>query len=404
MLASVHRDDVEALGNLGGLLIDEIAGWAKQQHEAVAGRAFGWAGPAAAPVRLVHDAVTARAYRAVRLLGRSAGDAVGHALAPLAKGPSVSASPSGGQVLATLDAFLGDRLEEEGSPLALPMVLRNQQADVKIDRPGLAAAYPRATSRVVVLVHGLGETDLSWLGRDEAGTPWSYAHALVATGWTGALVRYNTGRRISSNGRSLAFLLEEVIGSWPEPVSDLALIGHSMGGLVIRSSCAQGIDAGHSWPSLVRSCVYLGSPHNGAPLEQGVNALAWLVGRFPDAGAVTAALRLRSAGIRDLGRGTVADEVDGEGGAEGRPVAATDVSLLASARHHLVAGQLGATGGNRVATFLGDLMVREESALGLGGRDGDALDLGERTTFPSVNHYALLKDRRVAEALVGWLG
>lgn len=399
----MQGDDVQALGSLGGLLIDEIAGWAKQNHEAVAGRVFGWFGPAGAPVRAVHDAVTGRTYRAVRLLGRVAGEAVGGVLAPLATGAPVSASFAGSQAVATLDAFLGDRLEEEGSSLALPMTLRSRQGDVRTDQPGLAAAYPEATSKVAVLVHGLGETDLSWLGRDEAGEPWSYAHALAPSGWTGALVRYNTGRRIPSNGRSLASLLEDVVASWPETVTDLALVGHSMGGLVIRAACAQGIDAGHSWPSLVRSCVYLGSPHHGAPLEQGVNALAWLAARFPDAGALTTALHLRSGGIKDLGRGTLAEEVEDADGAGSRP-APIEVGLLASARHHLVAGQLGPTRRNPVAAFIGDLMVLETSALGLGGRNAAALGLGERTTFPGVNHYALLKDRRVAEALVGWLG
>lgn len=234
----VNVDDAQALGHLGGLLVDEIAGWAEQQHLAVAGRVFSSVGPVAAPVRAVHDAVTGVTYRTARRLGRGGGNALGGALAMLATGAPISTSPAGGQAVATLDAFLGDRLEEEGSSLALPMALRSRHADVQIDRPGLASAYPKATSRVVVLVHGLGETDLSWLGRDEGGEPWSYAHALDPAGWTGASVRYNTGRRIHANGRSLASLLEAVVASWPEPVADLALVGHSMGGLVIRSACA----------------------------------------------------------------------------------------------------------------------------------------------------------------------
>jgi alpha-beta hydrolase superfamily lysophospholipase len=32
-------------------------------------------------------------------------------------------------------------------------------------------------------------------------------------------------------------------------VSEIALVGHSMGGLVARSACHQAAEAGRSWPS-----------------------------------------------------------------------------------------------------------------------------------------------------------
>lgn len=395
----MRRNDIEGVGHLGGLLVDELAGWAEEHHRAVSGRAFRWMGPPASPVKALHDCLTGMTYRRVRTLGRLGGQALGSVLAPLAGGEPVSASPAGGQVVATVDAVLGDRLEEAGNPLALPMTLRSRQTDVPLDRASLSDAFPNATPRVVVFVHGLGETDLSWIGRDDAGRPWSYANALEPSGWTGALVRYNTGRRIAANGASLATLLDEMVAAWPVEVADLALVGHSMGGLVLRSACATGIDAGHSWPALVRSCVYLGSPHHGAPLEQGVSALAWLLSRLPETVAVASALRLRSAGIQDLGRATLADA--GQLGEEEQ--AEPEAGLLPSARHHLVAGRLGRTLFNPVAV-LGDLMVGERSALGLGNRRVAALDPCERATFPGTHHYGLLKDRRVAEALAGWLG
>jgi len=56
-----------------------------------------------------------------------------------------------------------------------------------------------------------------------------------------------------------------------------------------------------------------------------------------------------------------------------------------------------------VAAVLGDMVVRSDSALGLGERGGEALDLAERTVLPGTHHFALLKDPRVAEALVRWL-
>jgi len=115
------------------------------------------------------------------------------------------------------------------------------------------------------------------------GRPWSYAHALQPSGWTGATVRYNTGRHIAANGESLAFLIDGVVAA------------------------------------------------------------------------------------------------------------------------HLVAARLGTSEHNPAAALLGDMMVRSDSALGLGEGTAGALDLAERTVFPASNHFGLLTDHRVAAVLIGWL-
>jgi len=395
---------VRALGHLGGQVVGEVAGWVEELHRTVASRTFRSLGVLGLPVRQVHDVIAGGSFAAVRAVGQSAGDVAGALLAGVVGGEDLSASPAGGQAVAALDALLGDRLEQEGSALALPMALRQEGRDVIADAEGLRAAYPAATGRVLLLVHGLGETDLAWMGRDEEGQPWSYAHALESFGWTGAAIRFNTGRRIAANGASLASLIDDLVAAWPVPVTDVALVGHSMGGLVIRAACASGAVAGHSWPGLVRSCVYLGSPHHGATLERGVNVLGWLLGKVPEARPVSSVLRLRSAGIKDLRYGLLttdgwgADDVDGllTGNA-------SDVAPLASARHHLVAAHLGSSERHPAAVVLGDLLVRPGSALGLGHRRVVALDPCERTTLAGTHHFGLLKDRRVAEALIGWL-
>jgi len=394
--------EAEALGHLGGQLIAGVAGWAEELHLAVAARAFGYLGGVGAPARAVHDVVAARAYSTVRAFGDAAGQVGGAVLAPLAGGSSLVDSPAGGQLVALLDGLLGDRLHDQQSPLALPMALRSGGKDVAADRAALELAFPDATGRLVLFVHGLAETDLAWVGRDEAGRPWSYAHAVEPIGWSGAAVRYNTGRHIAASGASLASLIEEVVGAWPVPVTDLALVGHSMGGLVIRAACASAAVAEQQWPALVRSCVYLGSPHHGATLEQGVNIFGRLLGRVAEAGPVASLLRSRSAGIRDLRYGllTAEDDTDIDELLTGTP---TDVALLPTSRHHLVAAHLGTSDHSPAALLLGDLFVRPGSALGLGSRRAVALDSGERTTFPATNHFGLLKDPRVAEALVEWL-
>jgi hypothetical protein len=390
--------EVRALGHLGGQVVGEVVGMAEELHRAVASRTFASLGGIGEPVRVVHDTIADGAYAAVRAAAGAVGDAGGALLAPLAGGPPLSGTPAGGQVVAALDAVIGDRLDRQGSPLALPMALRSRSHDVGVDTASLREAFPGATGRVVVFVHGLAETDLSWMGRDDAGQPLSYASALQPTGWTGAALRYNTGRRIAANGASLADLLEELVAAWPVEVTDLALVGHSMGGLIIRAACLSGAEEGQGWPALVRSCVYLGSPHHGATLERGVNVLGWLLGHVPQARPVATVLRLRSAGIKDLRYGVLT-----AGDGDGQPGRGSNVALLASARHHLVAGHLGASERHPAALLLGDLLVHPGSALGLGRRRVVALDPCERTTLPATNHFALLKDRRVAEALAGWL-
>ena len=155
-----------------------------------------------------------------------------------------------------------------------------------------------ATPHVVVFVHGLGETEFAW------GRP-SYGDRLAEDlGATPVFVRFNTGRHISSNGASLAALLDELVADWPVEIERLAIVGHSMGGLVARSACHHGGD----WVPLVRHVISLGTPHMGAPLEQAVHALSAALHLAPETRPFARFLRRRSAGIRDLRRGSLVDE------------------------------------------------------------------------------------------------
>ena len=61
--------------------------------------------------------------------------------------------------VAILNGVLGDLLDEQRNPLAIQMAPRVGGRDVRMSREGLAAAYPEATGRVAVFVHGLVEND-----------------------------------------------------------------------------------------------------------------------------------------------------------------------------------------------------------------------------------------------------
>jgi pimeloyl-ACP methyl ester carboxylesterase len=141
---------------------------------------------------------------------------------------------------AALTGFFGDRLAQRGNPLAEAMSLRHQGRAIDPTLASLQQAFPQATGRLVILIHGLACTEWCWSyqAREVWGDPLlNYGTALARDlGFTPVFVRYNTGRHISKNGQDLARLLTELCAAWPTPVHELTLLGHSMGGLVARSA------------------------------------------------------------------------------------------------------------------------------------------------------------------------
>src|SRR5262245_4977469 len=104
----------------------------------------------------------------------------------------------------------------------------------------IVAACPAPTPRLAVLVHGLMTTEVVWRMPDGE----DYGSLLARDlGYTPFYVRFNSGLHISENGEALDALLEQLVGAYPQPVEEIALIGHSMGGLVIRSACHAASDA-----------------------------------------------------------------------------------------------------------------------------------------------------------------
>jgi pimeloyl-ACP methyl ester carboxylesterase len=177
----------------------------------------------------------------------------------------------------------------------------------------LAAAFPAATERVAVFLHGWCLNERSWWrqprdGADDDDTR-SYGERLHDDlGFSPVQLRYNTGLHISVNGRTLAELLGRLHAHWPVPISELVLVGHSMGGLVARSACHYGAEQQHRWTEVVSHVVCLGSPHMGADLEKGVSIASWALARLPETRAIARFLNSRSDGVKDLRFGACLDE------------------------------------------------------------------------------------------------
>jgi hypothetical protein len=307
----MRPEEIAALGGLASELIAGTTERVKEIHAGVSRRVFGLIGPPALPVRLVHDVIAGLAYTGTREATKAAvaAAALTASAAASAQAPALAQSASGRRLLGALNGAVGDRLERAGSPLAVPMSLR--------------MAGRGSGPRVAVFIHGLGQTEDSWLARGEHHVP--YGHQLEAElGYTPLYLRYNTGRHISENGRELARLLEREVS---HEVFEVALIGHAMGGLVARAACHYG--GGSAWTRRVRHVVMLGSPHSGAPLEQMTAMTGALLSRIPETRAVAKAIDQRSAGIKDLRHGYVVDD-------DWREDSSHEIPFLSSARHYFV--------------------------------------------------------------------
>jgi triacylglycerol esterase/lipase EstA (alpha/beta hydrolase family) len=378
--------ELAALTRLG---LDELGAAATgigEIHRAIADRAFGASGPGAAPARRVHDGVARNVYGGLRLgasmFGRIASLAV-------AGRPPISIAPRGAALIAAIDGLIGDALEREQSALHEPMSIRVRGRAVAPDE------VPNPTSRVVVFLHGLMETEFSW-GREPYGDG--------LEGWTPAYIRYNTGRHVSSNGASLDELLDELVDAWPVALDEIALVGHSMGGLVARSACHQASLRGAGWVARVRHVISLGTPHMGAPLEQSVHYLSAALGALPETRPFAAFFRRRSDGIRDLRQGSLVDADWRHCDPDAlRARACEEVPLLEGATHCFVSATITRDPRHPLGRLLGDCLVLVPSASGrsrtrrLGFREEDGLHVG------GANHFALLRHPQVYEQLRTWL-
>ncbi|MGE5617453.1 MAG: esterase/lipase family protein, partial [Candidatus Woesearchaeota archaeon] len=327
-----------------------------------------------------HDQVAERSYAAARQLTRGlvhGGISALGATRPR-EAPSIEGTVSGRAVVGALNGIWGDTLAQHRNHLALQTTLRAGGHDVLLTPSGLREAYPHATSRLAVFVHGLCETDDAWMLAGARHVPYGY-RLQAELGYTPLYVRYNTGLHISENGRQLARLLEQVTSGWPTEVHEVAMIGHSMGGLVGRAACHY--SDGCAWCGKVRLVFTLGSPHLGAPLEQAANAASYVLGQLPETRALFAGpLNLRSVGIKDLRYGYLTDECwDGQDCDAFLRNTSREVPFLRTANHYFVCATLSRQPGTLSARIIGDLLVLQASAW--------SHQKGQRLRFP-VEHYS----------------
>ncbi|MCB9698819.1 MAG: alpha/beta fold hydrolase [Alphaproteobacteria bacterium] len=267
--------------------------------------------------------------------------------------------------LAAVNGAVGDHLAARGNGLDLGMVLR--LGDRYLDGGPVDVSGP-----VVVLVHGLATTEWCWALEAEAyhGDPAATFGSMLEAdaGLTPIYARYNTGRAVAENGRTLAEQLEALVAGGA--ITRVVLVGHSMGGLVARSACDHAVRSGHRWLALVDLVVSLGTPHQGAPLARlGASATSGLLAiDVPTTQVLARVLAARSAGVRDLEHG--------------------DVPLLDGVRYAFLSATVTEDPEHPAGRWLGDLLVQVGSASGPRGVEERTFPI-HTATFGGVMHHQL---------------
>lgn len=398
----VHLSDLAGISRLAVGATMGITDLAEALHNTIAGPKPKAGNPA--PGRM--GAISKLVYQSVRGVTSLVGGLSDGALAqfePILNEPS---SPQREAVLAALNGVVGDHLAATGNPLAITMRLRRGGLALTIEREALASALsapskssPATHDKLLVTVHGLCMNDLQWTQKSHN------LESLLARdlGYTPIHLHYNSGLHVSTNGRAFAALLENLLEQWPEPLKDLAILAHSMGGLVARSAHHYGVAAGHAWPQRLQKLIFLGTPHHGTPLERMGNLIDVGLGASPYSAPFASLGKIRSAGITDMRYGNVLDE-DWQG--------VDRFDHVGDMRHPLPLPEgvlnyaIAANVGKKAGGLVGDGMVSVDSALGRHKNPEMTLsfDSSRQWIGYGMNHWGLLSRAEVHKKISSWMG
>jgi len=392
---------------LAGAAFDRITDSIRKFHRAVSGIPFRGLAPLPAVgtgsdvVRAAHDGITGGIYIAVQGIGGAAFALTEAALRTIERNVAAPGDVDPGKrelrdnVAGALNGIFGDYVAASRNSLAVRAGFYRNGAALELERSALAAAYPLASARIAIFVHGLCCNEHMWQSRCSApaeneataSESRSYGERLAEDiGCTPLYFRYNTGLSVARNGRLLAKAIGQLIGNWPVTVDDIALIGHSMGGLVCRAAAHRGSHTNAAWTAKVSNVICLGSPHLGAPLEKAVHLGVAVMDAFELSRPWARMLEMRSVGIRDLRLGTITDPRD-----RAKPA---DVQKIPNARYHFIGASIGQDERDIRGRVLGDGLVRLPSATARRLADTDTAALFGLHHMQLLNHPAVYRELR----------
>lgn len=341
-------------------------------------------------------------YRLIRGATNLVGGGLDAALGQLK--PELDAMESSAEratILAIVNGVLGDHMAAHNNPLTIQMGWRKDGKSLPLTPQALTAAWPTTSGKILVLLHGHCMNEMQW-------TRNGHNHGAVlaaSSGYTPMVLRYNTGLHISANGRALADQLEQLVNAWPVPVSDICIVGYSMGGLLARSAFYYGEQATHQWMQRVGKLFFVGTPHHGSMVERAGNLVDVALSVSPYSRALSRLGKIRSAGTTDLRFGNLVDE---DWAGRDRFAPGSDprqpLPLPAHVLCYAIAAMLAKNHGAMPDKWLGDGLVPVDSAL---GRHSDALHtlalpVQHQKVFPETSHLGLLDSPAVCSQLQAW--
>lgn len=412
--------------------VDHLTARVHEFHRAISDMPFAVLGAVPAvnvgsgATRVVHDGITDGVYDAIRGTARIVFDAADSVLrtaetsaakvAPAAimtvpaeyrleepgRSPGPRHSPvAADNLVSILSGFVGDHMAAQRNPLAVRFGAYRDGRRIATTKEALSDAFPRATRKAAVFLHGLCGNENVWSMFTDPSDPTTrpYGARLAEDlDFTPIHLRYNSGLHVSINGRSLSRLLGTLQSNWPVPLDEIVLVGHSMGGLIARSAAEKARRRDAAWLGACTQIVCLGTPHLGAPLEKAVHVGTMLMNRLPLTRPVARLLDSRSLGIKGLRWGYTVDEE--WRGREPDAFWTDDRAQFApvpGVRYRFLGACLGRTEDHPLSKWIGDGMVRVPSSLAgdIAGAD-TALRL-------ELDHMRLLNHPDVYEQLRHWL-
>ncbi|RSK46847.1 esterase/lipase family protein [Hymenobacter rigui] len=295
--------------------------------------------------------------------------------------------------LPVLNGAFGDQLAARHDRRAIRMSFRRYEADVAVAELGLQPAPDGRPRKTVVFLHGLMGDEIIWQTGNGAEDVRFGPRLQQEIGVCCLYVRYNSGLHISENGRLLHQLLTELLATYPEAVGELVLVGHSMGGLVIRSAGYYGsrnelsvvgsqlsepnnqqltTDNEHlttnnsHWLSRLRDVFLLGVPNDGSFLEQNSHLTSLILRKINlwPTRAISGLIDKRSNGIKDLRHARLVDEDWQSEHADDLFPPRTVVPPLPGVRYHILVGSLLKSATSALHDYFGDGLVGAGSARG----------------------------------------
>ena len=406
-LNHLHPSDLRGMAQLATHATRGVTRIVEGVHQSVWGAMGAPGGAAPGQTR----GLTGMVYKGIHGMTRLVGKGVDAALAGLmllldTSGGNQPGSPQRETVLAILNGVMGDHLAASGNPLATPMTLRHHGQALRWDVEPRPTHLAGATGKVLLMIHGLCMNDLQW-HTEKDGEVVDHSETIAATlGYTPVYVRYNSGLHVSENGRLLAQQLDDLVRSWPVPVTELSVLTHSMGGLVTRSAFFAASKRAMQWPGLLKNIVFLGTPHHGSPLERAGNWVDVILGSTPYSRPLAKLGQLRSAGITDLRYGHVLDaDWQGHDRFRRQPDSRVPLPLPAGVACFAVAATTAAKRSALADRLLGDGLVPLHSALGQHDDPQRCLHFApdHQLIAYRTSHLALLSSPAVAQQLMTWL-